>query len=82
MKGLEKHIPDTAEGETPVHLRQKMIYASTPQHEPGHPDAPEPPRLLKGILDRIKETNMKREHQLQMALQQKQQQQQAGSKTS
>ncbi|KIV86714.1 hypothetical protein, variant 2 [Exophiala sideris] len=28
--GLEKHIPDTPKGQTPVHLRDKQIYADHP----------------------------------------------------
>lgn len=31
LQKLEKVIPDTPEGETPVHLRKKQIYAHYPQ---------------------------------------------------
>ena len=30
-QGLQKEIPDTPPGETPVHLRKKQIYATLPQ---------------------------------------------------
>ncbi len=30
MQNLEKTIPDTPKGQTPVHLRDKQLYADTP----------------------------------------------------
>ena len=43
LQNLEKVIPDTPKGETPVHLRQHQILASHPQDEP----ALRRPRKLK-----------------------------------
>lgn len=34
-QNLKKVIPDTPKGEIPVHLRQKQVYATYPQQEPG-----------------------------------------------
>ena len=48
-QGLTKEIPGTPEGEVPVHLRQKQIYATLPQEEPGYRLWERPfLRLLKG----------------------------------
>lgn len=49
IQGLVKTIPDTPEGEVPVHLRNAQIYATRSQEEPD-PTHPRPrPKLITAI---------------------------------
>lgn len=52
-----------------------MIYASSPQHEPGHPDAPSGPRPFRYFLDMVK----KREREQLIAAKEKLEKQQQES---